>query len=180
MDEAKLIRRLQRRSRGALDQAIKAFTPYVGAVVWRTAAGTAASREDIEEAVSDVFLTLWARAGDINSEKGLRPWLAAVAHNRAVDMLRRLPPTCPLEDSQPSIAPGPAELAERRERVERLWQAVDALEEPDRTLFLRYYYEGEMLKTVARDLDMNLSTAKTKLARGRKKLKDILTKGGEP
>ena len=75
----------------------------------------------------------------------------------------------------------PESTLEQRESGEALWRAVDALEEPERTLFLRYYYEGEKLKTVAADLGLNLSTAKTKLARGRKLLRAQLTKttGGE-
>lgn len=63
---------------------------------------------------------------------------------------------------------------EERETQETLWRAVEALSEPERTLFLRYYYEGEKLKTIAADLGMNLSTAKTKLRRGRLLLREQL------
>ena len=51
---------------------------------------------------------------------------------------------------------------------------MDGLEEPERTLFLRYYYEGEKLKTIAAELNLNLSTAKTKLRRGRLLLREQL------
>ena len=54
---------------------------------------------------------------------------------------------------------------------------MDGLDEPDRTLFLRYYYEGDKLRDVAAALNMNLSTAKTRLFRGRKVLAARL--GGE-
>lgn len=178
MNEVKLIRQLQRQDRWALDQVIKAFTPYVSTVIWRTLIGSAATREDIEEAVADVFLALWTHTEALDPSQGLRPWLSTVARNKATDVLRRLRPTAPLEEGQPSPAAGPAEEIEQLERAERLWQAVADLDEPDRTLFLRHYYEGEKLKNVASDLDMNLSTAKTRLARGRKKLKYILIKGG--
>ena len=58
--------------------------------------------------------------------------------------------------------------------------AVDGLDEPERTLFFRYYYEGERLKTIAGELGLNLSTVKTKLARGRKRLREQLREtGGE-
>lgn len=178
MDEAKLIRRLQRRRRGALDQAIAAFTPYVGAIVWRVLSTSAAGREDVEEAVSDVFLALWTHAEDLEPERGLRPWLGAVARNRALDVLRRLPSTCPLEEGHIAPAEDPQETVQRREEALQLWQAVEGLEEPDRTLFFRYYYQEEKLKDVAADLGMNLSTAKTRLSRGRERLRGILTKGG--
>ena len=52
--------------------------------------------------------------------------------------------------------------------------AVDALEEPDRTLFLRYYYEGDKLKTVAAELGLSQTAAKQRLFRGRKTLKAAL------
>ena len=51
---------------------------------------------------------------------------------------------------------------------------MNGLEEPERTLFLRYYYEGEKLKTIAAELNLNLSTAKTKLRRGRLLLREQL------
>lgn len=178
MDEAKLIRGLRRRRRGALDQAIEQFTPYVGAVVWRVLAPSSAGREDVEEAVSDVFLALWAHAEELDPARGLRPWLGTVARNRARDVLRRLPPTCPLEEGRAALEEGPQEALERREQARQLWQAVDSLEEPDRTLLFRYYYQEEKLKDIAEDLKLNLSTAKTRLARGRKRLRGILTKGG--
>ena len=63
---------------------------------------------------------------------------------------------------------------EERETQEILWRLVDHLEEPERTLFFRYYYEGEKLKAIAADLGMNLSTAKTKLRRGRLLLREQL------
>ena len=61
----------------------------------------------------------------------------------------------------------------------RLWAAVDALDEPDRTLFVRYYYEGDKLKTVAAELGLSQTAAKQRLFRGRKALKAALQEGAE-
>ena len=68
--------------------------------------------------------------------------------------------------------------AERREWAARLWDAVEGLDEPDRTLFLRYYYYGDKLKDIARALGLTQTAAKQRLFRGRKALRDTLTKGG--
>lgn len=180
MDEQTLVKRLNRRSRSALEQAIRRYTPYVGTVVWRTLSASAATREDAEEVISDVFVALWTHAGDLDSGRELAPWLGAVARNKALDRLRRLPaPAAPLSDLDPAPAPGPEEAAEQREWAGRLWQAVEAMDEPEHTLFLRHYFYGEKLKDVARGLGLNLSTAKSKLLRGRKALREQLTEGGE-
>ena len=179
MDEKALVRRLNRHSRSALEQAVKQFTPYVGAVICGVLAGRAC-REDVEELSADVFLALWAHREELDPAQGLRPWLGTVARNKARDWLRRSRNTVPLDDSVPDAAEhGPEAAAEQREWAARLWAAVDGLEEPDRTLFLRYYYQGEKLKDVAHSLGLGTSAAKQRLLRGRKKLKEQLMEGAE-
>jgi RNA polymerase sigma factor (sigma-70 family) len=173
MDERALVKKLNRGSRSALDTAVERFTPYVSAVILRPLAGRAC-REDVEELCADVFVALWSHAHQLDPEQGLRPWLAAVARNKAADWLRRCRPADPIPDNAPDPSPGPEELAQRREQSARLWAAVDALEEPDRTLFLRYYYEGDKLKTVAAELGLSQTAAKQRLFRGRKTLKAAL------
>ena len=76
------------------------------------------------------------------------------------------------------LAADPQAEAERREWAARLWDAVEGLDEPDRTLFLRYYYCGDKLKDIARALGLTQTAAKQRLFRGRKTLRDTLTKGG--
>ncbi|MFR6624725.1 MAG: RNA polymerase sigma factor [Flavonifractor plautii] len=143
----------------------------------RVLAGRGA-REDVEELTADVFLALWAHAGELDPEQGLRPWLGAVARNRAMDWLRthKRPPLC-RRTPPPPAARTQAE-AERREWAARLWDAVEGLDEPDRTLFLRYYYCGDKLKDIARALGLTQTAAKQRLFRGRKALRDTLRKGG--
>ncbi len=176
-DEA-LAWRLAKGSRAALDQAVTRFTPYVSAVAWRVLAASPATREDLEEMVADVFLALWRHAAEVEPSR-VRTWLGAVAKNRAIDRLRACSPTLPLCEADVDTRPGPEEQSLQRERAARLLAAVESLEEPDRTLFLRHYYEGERLKDVARALGLNQATAKTRLHRGRKRLKQQLTEGGE-
>ena len=144
----------------------------------RVLAGRGA-REDVEELTADVFLALWAHAGELDPEQGLRPWLGAVARNRAMDWLRTHKEAAPLPED--AAAPGgadPQAEAERREWAARLWDAVEGLDEPDRTLFLRYYYCGDKLKDIARALGLTQTAAKQRLFRGRKALRDTLRKGG--
>lgn len=179
MNDKKLAQKLKRGDRLALNQAMDAYTRYLSAVVWN-AMGPAARPEDVEEVVSDTFLTLWFRRDSLQPEQGLKSWLAAVARNRAVDRLRSAPPApLPLEE-EAGAAGGPsleAEL-ERRMFADALRRAVGALPPPDDQLILRFYYEEEKLKDIARDLGLSVPAAKSRLCRARQKLKEILTKGG--
>ena len=53
------------------------------------------------------------------------------------------------------------------------------MDEPDRTLFIRYYYEEDKLKTSAAELGLTQTAAKQRLFRGRKALKAALQEGVE-
>lgn len=178
MDERRLAEKLKARSRPALDQAVRRFTPYVGTVICRTLSGRAA-REDVEELAADVFLALWEHAPDLDPAQGLRPWLAAAARNRAVDFLRRQRSADPLPEDAPAPGGGPEDLLVRRDQAARLWEAVEELGEPDRTLFVRYYYEDASLKETALELGLSQTAAKQRLFRGRKKLKAMLSEGAD-
>ncbi len=179
--EQKLACQLAQGQREALEQAVRRYTSYVSAVAWRTLAGQA-SREDLEEITADVFLALWNSREKLDPAQGLRPWLAAAARNRAVDYLRRAKERAvPLEPDAGLADPalGPEELAQQRERSHRLWKAVESLGEPDASLIFRYYWQQEKLKDIAAELGMNLSTAKSRLRRGRAKLKELFMQGGD-
>ncbi|MGM9607625.1 MAG: RNA polymerase sigma factor [Oscillospiraceae bacterium] len=177
MDEGKLARRLRRGDRLALSQAIEFYTPYLSAVVWRTM-GPAAVQEDVEEIVSDAFLSLWRNRDKLESEHGVKSWLAAVTRNKAIDRLRAAPPTSlPLIEAEARGSPHPDEELERRMFADALRREVEALESPDRELILRFYYEEEKLKDIAQDLGLSVPAAKTRLYRARQKLKVRLQKG---
>lgn len=178
MNEKKLAQKLRRGDRLALDRAMDAFTGYLSAVVWRTM-GPAATPEDVEEVVSDAFLTLWSRRDSLNPEQGLRSWLAAVARNRAIDRMRAAPPSpLPLEEAGAAGGSTPEEELERRMFAGALRRAVETLPPPDDQLILRFYYEEERLTDIARDLGLSVPAAKSRLCRARRKLKEILIKGG--
>ena len=55
-------------------------------------------------------------------------------------------------------------------------RALFSLPEPDQEIFLRHYYYAQSVKEIAASLALNESTVKTKLRRGRFRLKELLTK----
>lgn len=177
MNDRKLAQKLKRGDRLALNHAMDVYTPYLSTVVWR-AMGPVATSEDVEEVVSDAFLALWSHRESLRAEQGIKPWLAAVARNRAIDRLRTAPPPpLPLEEETAGGAT-PEEELERRMFAEALRSAVEALPPPDGQLVFRFYYEEEKLKDIARDLGLSVPAAKSRLHRARRKLKEILIKGG--
>ena len=178
MDDTRLIQKLMQGDRIALNRAMDRYASYLSAVAWN-AMGPAATAEDVEEVVSDAFLALWSHREALGAVQDLKAWLAAVTRNKAVDRLRRSPPAAlSLDGLEVQDSAALEADVERRIFAAALRQAVEALEPPDDQLVLRFYYEQEKLKDIAKALGLSLPAAKTRLHRARKRLKENLTKGG--
>ena len=176
MDDQALIRALQAGERAALRRTMEVYAGYTSAVLGNTLRGQA-SREDLEELLSDVFLSLWRSREGLDPDKSLKSWLAAVARNRAVDFLRRKKETHPVPDGLPDPAPGPEEQLLQKERVQALERALNALSARDRNLVYRKYYYLQSTARMAAELGLTERAVEGKLYRIRRKLQKQL--GGE-
>ncbi|MDD6484621.1 MAG: sigma-70 family RNA polymerase sigma factor [Clostridiales bacterium] len=179
-DEEKLLINLKKRRRGSLEKAVDIYTPYVSVIVYNIIGGIM-TKEDVEEAVSDVFVSLWKSAGELDVKKGcIRTYLGALARNCARKKLRGFKGAYAQLDE--SAAASEEELCARLELDEEramLLELIKDLGEPDCEIFLRYYWYNERISKISDVTGICKSTITTKLQRGRKKLKEILTKREE-
>ena len=175
-DEEKLLKKLKSNEKNAMDDAIEIFAPYISTVLYNMC-GCSLSKEDTEEILSDVFVTLWRKAESIDLKKGtLRAYLGAVARNFALKKLNERVNTENFDDLELSDS---KDFANDSLNSKFLWDAVMALGEPDSEIFVRYYKFGEKLREISKVTGLNLSTVKTKLSRGKQKLKHILINAEE-
>ena len=176
MTETSALRRLKRQDTEALSWIIDRYTPYVCAILRRILPG--APEADIEEVASDVFFALWTHAQQVQPET-FRGYLGAIARNKAKNRARARSCTVPLEEDLLLVSPHtPEGIVEEKERDRLLRQAVLDMGHPDREIFLRHYYYYEPVQAIAQALDMKAATVKTRLRRGREKLKETLLQGG--
>ena len=171
MTEANALKQLQNGSEKALEWFIKTYTPYVTTVI-RNIVGDNMSTGDIEELASDVFFKLWENAEKVHSPKG---FLGTVARNLAKSKCRRLGFSLPLEEDVLVIDEiSPETVVEKKELRRAVRLAVLGMPLPDREIFLRYYYYFQTMEVISKEMDINLSTVKTKLRRGKIRLRDAL------
>ena len=177
MDDVQLLHMLQKSEPGALSAAIEKYTAYVSTVI-SNQLGLKGGREDIEELTANVFVSLWENRNTIHTGK-LRGWLGTVARNEARSFLRkkRLLTVSP-EDVILVSGDVAQKLLEKDEARRLLQQALDSLGQPDKEVFLRFYYYDQSIPDIAREMRLNREAVKSKLRRGRTKLKDKLTEGG--
>lgn len=178
MDENSALHALYAGDEAALMWFIDRYTAYVATII-NNMLLPRLTAADAEEAAADVFLALWKNAPRIKPG-GVRAYLGGIARNKARDALRSLREELPLEEDVLSIpGPGPDEALTERELAERTRRAVELMPEPDREIFLRHYYYCQGVADIALALDMNANTVKTRLRRGRERLRKELAEGDD-
>lgn len=171
MTEKKVLKELRNGSEEALGWFIHQYTPYVTTVI-HNIIGTYMDTADIEEVASDVFLALWENAESVTSPKG---YLGTVARNKAKNKLRELNRELPLMEEILVVDGLDLEhQAEEKELSAAVKRAVLAMPQPDKEIFLRFYYYYQSLEDISAEMEINLSSVKSKLRRGRMKLKQTL------
>ena len=176
-DDGMLIKRLRKNEQSALEDIMSQYTPYVMTVLTNQL-GQAATAEDIEELSSNVFCALWKHRKQLRTVH-LRGWLASVARNEALAFLRKCRlPTVSAEDWLTVEGDDAENLLEQAERKRYLKQALELLDRNAREAFIRHYYYGQTIDQIAVSTNQKPATVKSRLQRGRQKLREVLRKGG--
>ena len=153
---------------------------YKGLVL-RLALSFLGNREEAEEAAQEIFLRAFRSLHRFSLDKKLLPWLYSIAVNHlrsAYGRLRRR------EDHVASVeielAAGGESDPQRLvlDEMERsaLRQAVDSLPPTLREVIVLYYYEELRAETIGAVLNIGVENVKSRLFRGRQKLREILQK----
>ncbi len=149
------------------EAAVRALYARFGRPVFTMGLRLLGTREAAEELTQDVFLTAWRKAARFDPSRGrLSTWLMTIAHNLAVDRLRRetgvTRPNLVLVDEVPDV-PGirdeEALVMERDAAVRALASLTDA----ERRLLARAYFRGMTAREIAETDGIPLGTVKTRL-----------------
>lgn len=177
MDEKKAVRALMQKDSEAFEWIIDHYTRYINTIIYNII-GHSMTASDIEEVASDVFLSLWNNAERVDAKK-LKAYLGSIARNKAKDKLRELDIALHIEDDMIFVSDTtPEDMIIEQEQQLLVKTAILSMRHPDREIFLRYYYYYQSVLEISDEMGINVSTIKTKLVRGREKLKKTLTKGG--
>lgn len=148
------------------DDAIRALYARFSRPVFSMGMRLLGTREAAEELTQDVFVTAWRKAARFDATRGrLSTWLMTIAHNLAVDRLRRetgvTRPTLVLVDEVPD-APGIDEEDLLLER-DAAMRALSSLSDAERTLLALAYFRGLTAREIAESDGIPLGTVKTRL-----------------
>ncbi len=180
MDEH-AIRALVERSRDGDADAFAALFRHYRDDVGRLATRLLGSRDDADDAVSEVFLRARKALDAYDASRPFRPWLLSIASNLCVDRLRRRSTERRIfagaeVETEALASPGPSPLERRmtEEARREVLAAIDALPPRYRApLALRYYAELDY-DAIAAALDVSRGQVATLLFRAKRKLRENL------
>jgi RNA polymerase sigma-70 factor (ECF subfamily) len=151
------------------EEAIREVYSRFGRPVYTLGLRLLGSAEAAEELTQDVFLTAWRKAARFDAARGrLSTWLMAIAHNLAVDRLRRengvtrphLVFVEELPEQEDGVGGGPIDSVIDRDLAAR---AMESLSDAERSLLLLAYFRGMTAREIAEADGIPLGTVKTRL-----------------
>ena len=168
---AALVRRAQAGDRDAFGRLAEQFHRTVHAICLRRLGNPSEAIELTQE----VFLHVMKRIDQLREPERFAGWLRQVTLRMAINRATRRNAPVSVETAVLEVAceetNDPIDELIRRERAQKLWQALARLKELDRDSLVAFYIQGQSLVEMAESFDAPLGTIKRRLHTARKRLK---------
>lgn len=157
--------------------------------VYTLALRSTGSEQDAADITQEVFLRAWRSLDSFRGDSSLSTWLYRVTTNLCVDFARKKMgegPTASVDDEEgpaailadPDRMNRPEEAAENSELRQELQYALSQVSEEHRRIVVLRDLGGMSYADIARMLELEEGTVKSRLARARAALRKILTERG--
>ncbi len=170
-DWSRMMARAQDGDREAYRQLLEAITPYLRALVARQVR----RREDLEDTVQDILLTVHAVRHTYDPARPFGPWLVAIANRRVIDGLRRRgrldQRETAMETELETFAAPETNLVEDADEARRLREAIGCLPAGQREAIRMLKLEEMSLKEAAAASGTSVAALKVATHRALKALR---------
>ena len=166
----------------AFEQLVRAYEKRVFALTLRMCGNP----EDAAEAAQEAFLAVWQGLRSFRGDSSFATWLYRLASNACVDLLRREgrhQGHTSLDDEElnldvPAALPTPQEEAERQELREQIEAGLQTLPPEYRSVLVLREMHQLRYDEIAEALELDVGTVKSRISRGRKRLREFLLESG--
>lgn len=173
MQDSELLTLLRESPQKGFAAIMRQYSGYVRTIAANKLRGIG-STEDIEEAVSDVFVLFyrWLQSHD-PADVSLRALLAVIAKRHSINCYYKLTKH-PAADSFEELLTEPHGSEPLPDEQVALTEAVKSLGTPDSEIVLRRYYFGQSSKEIGEALGIKPNTVDQRLSRALKKLREMM------
>lgn len=173
-EEGRLLARAQTGDLIAFESLVQLHQQRVYAHCYRLVHNAA----EAEDLAAETFLRAYQHLRTLKADPSIIHWLLRVANNLAISVLRKHSsrPTVELDEVHElaSEDAGPEEQTIAHSRTEVVRRCLEQLPDKERVAVLMFYLEERPLEEVARVLGCGLAGAKSRVHRGRHKLKALV------
>lgn len=163
LSDAALVSAVRAGNQDAMAQLYDRYSQVVYAVAMRVLGDTTVA----EDVLQEIFMQLWRNPGAFDASRGsLAPWLAVIARNRAVDMLRKRRPQDDISEVTLGFEPDMAAEADLARVVEKVRAVLKDMPPPQRSALEMAYFEGYSHSEIAQKTGEPLGTIKTRIRAG--------------
>lgn len=167
------------------DRALAGLYDRHGTVCFTLALRVCANRALAEEAVQEAFLTFWRDRSFVGERGSVRSFLLALAHHKAVDLVRRESARARREGTYAAREPvaddgGVGTGIARAEDAGAVRAALDALPPAQRDVLVLAYFRGLTQREIAEETGIPLGTVKTRMFAGMRRLQLELSPPAAP
>ena len=142
-----------------------------------------ASRQDIEDCVSDVFVELFENLEKYSPSDGtLKGFLSTIAKRTAIDAYRKMTTrnnkTSSIESDEIELVShwdNPERVTEKKLYNRHVWDTIKTLGEPDCSILIRQYFYEQTANEIGKALSMTAYAVHKRSQRARERLREILT-----
>ena len=138
--------------------------------IFRLAYSYTKNHFDADDVTQNVLLQLYKSQKAFESEAHLKNWLMCVTVNQCKNLFR-----APWRKHE-NLEDYANTVVFQEDDAKDLFRTVMALDKKYRVTLLLHYYEGYTIREIAEIMNVPEKTVSTRLIRGRKLLKDLLTK----
>ena len=147
-------------------------------------------KADVDDVVSESFQKAFTNLPNFDTERELRPWLSTIATHTALDHLASIKRedqkkegiklTASGESSEgqgPVTDVDPEEEIINGENHERLMAFIEELSPLYKEVMVKYMIEELEYEEIAKALDLELNTVRTRIRRGKQHLAEMMLRG---
>ena len=159
-EDGVLLERVKANDQGAMAE----FCNRYGSLVYSIALRVLKDTGQAEDVMQEIFLQVWRNPGAFEKGRGsLGAWLAVVARNRAVDVLRRRKPNDPMDEVVLVSNVNLASEVERTRMMEKVRLAMQGLPDEQQKSVELAFFEGMTHAEIAAKTGDPLGTVKTRI-----------------
>ncbi len=151
-----------------------------GGLVWSMARRLTGSSEDAEDAVQEIFVSLWRSAHRFDPAKSSETtFVALIARRRIIDFLRRRHPAAAADehlalDEVEDVSDAPESRIDLNEEAQLALREIEALPSAQSKAIKLAVFSGLSHPQIAESLNLPLGTIKSHIRRGLVKVRDRL------